>query len=242
MSEMDEFLYLEETDAIDLSHLSIVETASRLTIGLTSSREKAVSIFRFVRDEIKFGWTLMYSKMKASDVLAAKVGFANTKSTLFIALLRSAGIPARQVFVDISSDIYLGFGLGETPYHDHSYTEVYLHKRWIKVDAYIIDSALYNKAWRALDADERKVGYGVHISGTNEWDGRSDAFCQFVDNGTVLGLTQRSWGIHKDTFTFYEENKDAHNNFALFFPLNYVTWLYYSGPNSKVAALRDKTD
>ena len=47
--------------------------------------------------------------MRASEVLRAKVGYCNTKATLFIALLRAAGVPARQHFVDLRNVLISDF-------------------------------------------------------------------------------------------------------------------------------------
>jgi hypothetical protein len=239
MESDDPTQYLGETEYINFSNPKVSNETRRLTEGQATSRDKALSIFTFVRDHIKFGWTLMYSRMTASDVLEAKIGYANTKSTLFVAMLRCAGIPARQVFVNITSDIFYGIGGTEVPYLDHSYSEIYLNCRWVKVDAYIIDSQLYGYAKELLVDSNRTLGFGIHLHGSNDWDGEEDSFCQFVNNGAVLEFTSHHWGPHRDTLTFYQEHPEAHNNFDLFFPLNYVTYMYFWGPNNKVAALRE---
>jgi transglutaminase-like putative cysteine protease len=43
--------------------------------------------------------------LPASAVIRAGVGFCNPKSTLFVALLRGAGIPARQHMVSINMNV-----------------------------------------------------------------------------------------------------------------------------------------
>jgi len=58
----------------------------------------------------------------------------------------------------------------------HSYLEVNLDNKWIKLDSYIIDEELRNKTVPILQKENKIVGYGVHVNGTGKWDGESDAF------------------------------------------------------------------
>ena len=46
--------YLVETDYINFSH-EIKVKATVLTQGLEKAKDKAISIFKFIRDDIKFG-------------------------------------------------------------------------------------------------------------------------------------------------------------------------------------------
>jgi len=61
------------------------------------------------------------------------------------------------------------------------YTEVFLNSKWIKVDSYVLDDQLRNKAIPILIKEDKNVGYGAHVNGTGLWDGKNDAFSQFVD-------------------------------------------------------------
>lgn len=65
--------------------------AHRGWLALTE-RERIASIYRFVRDEIAFGYNLA-DDLPASRVLADGIGQCNTKGSLFMALLRACGIP-----------------------------------------------------------------------------------------------------------------------------------------------------
>ena len=82
--------------------------AEHLVSGRHSARERAVVLHDFVRDEIRFGFTPHFYAMSAADVLAARIGYGHTKATLFIALLRAAGIEARQQFVDLDAAVWRG--------------------------------------------------------------------------------------------------------------------------------------
>eukprot|EP01023_Acetabularia_acetabulum_P015933 TRINITY_DN17838_c0_g1_i2.p3 TRINITY_DN17838_c0_g1~~TRINITY_DN17838_c0_g1_i2.p3 ORF type:complete len:128 (-),score=18.16 TRINITY_DN17838_c0_g1_i2:439-822(-) len=116
--------YLKTTVVINHNHATIKNTANKLCNGLNTNIQKAVAIHNFVRDQIQFGWSGKFYAQSASEVLSGGVGYCNTKSTLFTALLRSQNIPARIHYVDINSDVLRGFVDGVTPYVDHSYTEV----------------------------------------------------------------------------------------------------------------------
>ena len=198
----DQEAYLEETEYLDFSHPELQKTISR--VRGESDRETAVNIHNFVRDTVRFGWTPDFYAMTASEVMEAAVGYCNTKSTLFVALLRGAGIPARQRFVSINADILEPFVRLPQSYVDHSYTEVYLDERWLRVDSYIPDPRLFQVAQDHLAIEQRVMGYGVHRRGVNEWNGRRDAFAQYVMGGETP-ISDRDYGVYRDTAAFYAE-------------------------------------
>jgi hypothetical protein len=229
--------YLQKSSYIDIDNSIVRQTAADLVKDCQSDREKALKLFRFVRDEIKFGWTSSFYAMKASDVLRDKVGYCMTKSTLLIALLRCNMIPARQVFVDISSDILLGYGI-PGPYVDHCYTEVYLNSKWIKVDSYVIDSELYDKAKSFIDDTHMPIGLGIHSHGTSDWDGDSDSLVQFVDDGLVPKLSTTAWGEYEDIGEFYKLAAGTNNGYEVTFPLNFLMYFALLIPNLRVSQAR----
>lgn len=190
-------------ELIDHDHPTIVATAATICRGLDRPRTRAVAIHDFVRDEIAFGWTGRFYDMKASEVLRAKIGYCNTKSTLFVALLRAAGIPARIRYVGLNAEILHGLVDAGRPYVDHSYVEVELDGRWVRTDSYIVDERLFWAARSRLQKEKRKLGYGIHLNGRIDWDGGSDCFAQFVDDGAVTNLSDQDYGIHEDIGRFY---------------------------------------
>lgn len=205
--------FLESGGYIEADHPRIRALVAAITADLVETREKAVRIHDFVRDEVDFGWTSSFYRMPATDVLESGVGYCNTKATLFIAMLRAAGIPARQRFVDISSEVLRGFLTRGNPYLDHSYTEVYLDGRWLGVDSYVVDLPLFRNSQRLLAQSGMKLGYGIHTNGVPTWDGRSDSFIQFVNDGSVPSLTTRDHGVFADVEEFYRE-VDGHDKLS----------------------------
>lgn len=193
--------YLEETNYLNYSHPKLQATITSLRGA--SDRETAVNIHNFVRDTVRFGWRPDFYAMTADAVLETGVGYCNTKSTLFVALLRGAGIPARQRFVTINADILEPFVQLPQTFVDHSYSEVLLDGRWLRVDSYIPDPKLFDLAQARLAREGRIMGYGVHRDGVNVWTGASDAFAQFVDSDKTI--SNHSYGVYPDTFAFYAE-------------------------------------
>lgn len=225
-------------DYIDSHDPSILETARQITVGLNSPVEKGVAIHDFVRDEIKFGFTGRLYDQRASEVLASKVGYCNTKSTLFVALLAAVEIPARQRFVDIHSDILLGFIDPGTRYVNHSCVEVFVNDRWVGTDSYIVDKALAEQSQSRLREENRVIGYGVHVSGVSTWDGTSDAYSQFLNNGEHPALTKQDHGIYRDVTEFYADGK-RNNRLNTFTRLAFP--LFAATANRRIASLRDSS-
>jgi len=130
--------YLKCTDIIDCDTKSIRAKAQALTEGLATDREKAVALFYFVRDEIKFnpyaaGDLLEYNK--ASVVLERGHGFCYQKAIVLVALARVVGIPARLGFADIRNQrlsqkfLERMFGCNRLVYH--GWAELYIDGKWV---------------------------------------------------------------------------------------------------------------
>lgn len=205
--EMDD--YLQPTHYINTDHPAIIAVVNEATRDATTMRQAAIAVFEFVR-AIPFGFATGFWDNKASDVLRARRGFCNTKSTLFVAMLRAAGVPARQQFVEIDSAVLFGILDPGTAMVDHSYVEVFLDGQWVATDAYIVDPALFATAQRRLAADSRLLGYSAHATGSNEWDGVSPSFSQynFLD---VRPIGSKRWGVYADVGAFYAQVGDTNN-------------------------------
>lgn len=196
--------WLKTTRYIDTDHPTIAKTARRLTASASTDLAKTQALFYFVRDEIKFGFARGFWDNRASEVLSAGVGYCNTKSTLFVALLRASGIPARQVFVDIHASVLNGIIDPGTPYVDHSYVEVLLDGAWIATDAYIVDAALFRPAQARVLEEGQLMGYGVHATGTLAWRPPTAAFSQF-NKLDPRPISTRHWGVFEDVGAFYQQ-------------------------------------
>jgi len=161
--------YLKPTPIIDCDHETVKEKASDVTKREERIIEKAISLFYFVRDEIRFA---LEEHSPASETLKRGTGQCVTKSSLQIALLRAAGIPARYHLVDLISDClkgiisqeaYEGFGGVIT---DHPWCECHLSNKWISCDT-LFDEPLY-------EAGLRKGVISKADIPTIDWDGEND--------------------------------------------------------------------
>jgi len=69
--------WLRSTAQIDKDTFLVRDEVERLIRGARTDRDKAQRVYRFVRDEIRFGWTSEFYDVKASDVLRSGVGYGN---------------------------------------------------------------------------------------------------------------------------------------------------------------------
>jgi hypothetical protein len=169
-----------------------------------TEREKAIRLYRFVRDEIEFGFTSRFDAASPRETLEARRGHCNPQTRLLVALARASGIEARHHFVTISDRILDGVWperARRRGFLDHSFAELRVDGRWLRLDGYTVDATLLEGARRRLLAEGRAVGYGAHRDACFEWDGRSDCMAQFADE-TML-LPGGDHGTFEDADDFY---------------------------------------
>jgi transglutaminase-like putative cysteine protease len=86
--------YLKATKLLDFNTPIIQQLVEDRGWRAMNTVQAVGSIYDFVRDEILFGYNTD-DAISASQVLTDGYGQCNTKANLFMALLRSAGIPNR---------------------------------------------------------------------------------------------------------------------------------------------------
>lgn len=220
--------WLLPTNILDINHSSIKECAARVCKDCESKQDKAVALHDFVRDEILFGFAPALYNCKASGVLAAKVGYCNTKSTLLVALLRHVGIPARIRVYSLSSKILDGLISVNTKYVDHSVTECFINGVWIPFDSYVIDSLLYKVVSKKLAAP---LGLGIHGKTMLNWNGKDESFSQYNVN-----YIKKEWGVYSDIGEFYRSEKSANNKLSLLTKI--ALYLSHNSLNKNIQELR----
>jgi len=133
--------YLRATPTIDADHRDIIETARRLTKGCSSDQQKAVKLFAFVRDEIKYNIymiSVFIEDFQASKVLGWGKGYCVQKAVLLAALARASGIPSRLVFAKIRNHrlpAHIRRTIGTDTFPRHGYNQFYLNGAWISAAA-----------------------------------------------------------------------------------------------------------
>jgi hypothetical protein len=186
-------------------------TASNLAIGMThgkSNLEKVASIFYYVRDQVKFGFPPVWDTVPASETIYYGLGYCNTKATLFVAMCRAIGIPARLHFGLIDIQVMHGIlPLFVFPFMPklggHSWTEVQLDGEWKSIDSYINDKAFYERAANKLRKSGRKLGYSVAPK-----DGKSSCEFNFGEVGFVhMGAVKQDHGTWEDAADYFASDE-----------------------------------
>jgi len=134
-------LYLTATEILDSDNYTIINKAEEITEPFKSDREKAIALFYFVRDQIKYNAFLprfLPEHFKASNTLERKTGFCVQKAALLVALSRAVKIPSRLRFAILKNhllpDSFANILKGkELP--DHGFAELYLDGKWVKANA-----------------------------------------------------------------------------------------------------------
>lgn len=171
--------WLEATPLLDLTHPHLRETLRRVTRWLPGAREQALAIHSFVR-LLPFGSHGSAGPRRASRVLELPFAGCQDKGTLFVALCRAAGIPARLQFVRLPGSALHGLaGQGVTTWV-HAVGEVRLGQAWLCTDGYVLDPALFAQARLRLCHAGRRAGWGLHRDAPALWDARGDCLQQYA--------------------------------------------------------------
>ena len=158
------------TPLADFEHPLVKTTANRLVEGETSLRGRIERLFRYVRDDIAFGFPADGDLVKASQTISMGLGQCNTKTTLFLALCKALGIPARVHFSLIRKEIQRGLFTGLAyrlmpPLISHSWLEVQVDGTWRRLDSYINDEPFYEAGKRELRLCGWDTGYSIACAG-----------------------------------------------------------------------------
>jgi transglutaminase-like putative cysteine protease len=227
---------LMSTPLIQANHPRIVALAKEITRQAETERAAAILLHNWVRDYIQFGIPRGFYETSATETLDAKVGYCNTKVTLFSALLRARAIPTRIRVVDLSAEVLYGLFDPGTPYVDHSLAEVFLDGRWLRVDSYAVDMPLARAATKKLVSTKRKAGFGIHSDGRSDWDGRHDNFIQYMNNESIQGYVLKDHGLFADVADFYQKAQNPRNRKTIISSLGIQ--LSYSYVNKQIDAIR----
>ncbi len=156
---MDERVWLEPTWFIDSSHDAVSEFAARAVGGLTHPTEKAVALFRAVRDGIRYDPYVAKGEpadYKASAVAGSEANWCTPKSVLLTAAARNQAIPARLGFADVRNHLTsekLMAKMGTDLFIWHGYSELLLGDRWYKVSSAFNIELCQRFGVRVLDFD-----------------------------------------------------------------------------------------
>lgn len=125
--------YLLPTETIDSNNPAIIAKASELVEGEDDLFKAAFKMSSWVEQNVKYDLTTLTAdtSQKASWVLANKEGVCDEMTSLFVAMARSVGIPARFV----SGISYTASDLFSEPWQPHGWAEVYFPDiGWVSFD------------------------------------------------------------------------------------------------------------
>ena len=129
--------YLSTARYIDNSDPAVRAFSERNASG-RSVRERAISLYYAVRDQIRYNPFLDFSDaevFRASAVLKAGEGFCVGKASLLAACARAAGIEARVGFADVKNHLTtprLAETMGSDLFIYHGYTDLRIDGKWVK--------------------------------------------------------------------------------------------------------------
>ena len=194
---------LSPTPLLDFQHPSIEALVAERGWRRLPIHERVGAAYDFVRNEIVFGYN-RGDELPASEVLRDGIGQCNTKSTLFMALLRAAGVPCRFHGFTIDKALQRGAIRG-VAYQlaprriIHSWVEVWLGERWVRLEGFILDAPYLASLQRRFPGTRQFCGFGAATTDLSapavEWRGE-DTFIQ--KEGIV-----DDFGVFDDPDTFY---------------------------------------
>ncbi len=117
--------YLYPSPNIQSDDERIIQRAKETSANKNTGFEKIAALASYVHNNTEYVESFGTSSKDALWVLENKVGTCDEYSTLFIALARSLGYPARYI---------TGHAYGDKGWTPHAWAEVYLGK-WVPVDA-----------------------------------------------------------------------------------------------------------
>jgi len=181
--------FLKPTKFLDFDKSKVRNLAQKVVEGIESDKDKAIALFYWVRDKIRynqFGFYMIPANFKASVTLRRKNGFCVSKAVLLSALARAVQIPAKIHLADIINHKIpqkIIDWMKTNVFFFHGYSELYLNEKWVKATP-VFDKITCKKGGYPL----------VEFDGENDallasHDQQGNRFVEYVnDRGTYSDL------------------------------------------------------
>jgi hypothetical protein len=166
--------WLASTPLLDLDDPKLRLRVQSLTQLCKNEREKALAIYGLVK-RMPFAKPFKMRLHTAREVLDLGRGDAPDKATLFVALLRLAGLPARLRYVQLRGEILRGL-TSSMASASRPVVELWLGGGWVRTDTYIFDAAYMAAARQRLKDQGWDWGYGIHVAGQTLWNGTDSVY------------------------------------------------------------------
>ncbi|KKR33120.1 MAG: hypothetical protein UT64_C0014G0003 [Candidatus Falkowbacteria bacterium GW2011_GWF2_39_8] len=199
--------YLQSTKLLDFEHSAIKKLIADRRWQSMAEYDRILAIYNYVKDEIKFGYNLS-DTLVASEILNDGYGQCNTKTILFMALLRSVRISCRFHGFTIHKELQKGL-VNNLAYFlapreiIHSWAEVLYDAKWFELEGLILDKAYLNGLKSKFkDHQGSFCGYGVDVNEfeniPNEWQGCNT----YIQKEGIV----RDFGIFSSPDEFYDKH------------------------------------
>ena len=214
-------LWLGPSSLLDLEDPKLRLRVHALTQLCKTEREKALAVYGFVK-RMPLARLFKLRVSTARQVLDAGRGDAADKATLLVAMLRTAGLPARLRWVALHGEMLRGLATGMRS-AQRPLVEVWLNGRWARTDTYIFDAAYMAAARQRLKDSGWTWGWGIHVEGAMIWNGCDDAFvggCPTGEDSMVLA----DLGVWHDPLDFMRSRayRERHGRLARLLHWNVV--------------------
>jgi len=180
--------YLEPTFYIDSDSPVVIEFARAHAKGETE-KDKAIRLFRAVRDEIiydPYNIRLFPEEYKASVIIGKRRGYCVAKAIALAAVARASGIPSRVGLADVKNHLSterLRKLMKTDVFIFHGYAEIFLNGRWLKVTPTFNMSLCDKFGVRPLEFD------GTSDCLFHEFDRRGNRHMQYMhDHGAFADV------------------------------------------------------
>jgi len=137
-ADPDVRLYLSPAEFIDSDHPSVLAKAATVAGAIADPVGKAQALYTAVRDGIRYDPYVDYTDRetyRASSVLASGHAYCVGKASLYVALCRASGIPARLGLADVKNHLAtqrLLDTVGTDVFAYHGYVEIMPGSEWVK--------------------------------------------------------------------------------------------------------------
>jgi hypothetical protein len=206
--------YLKETKLLDFNNFLIKKLVLSKNWEKLSNKEKILNIYNYVRDQILFGYNVD-DKIPASKVLKDGYGQCNTKSILFMALLRAVNIPCRlhgfTINKELQREIITGIWYRVTPEElIHTWVEIFYNDKWLNMEGLILDldyvKSLQDKFKEYTGSF---CGYGVSCDNFKELEIFWDEVNTYIQKSSI----NKDLGVFDDPDLFFKKYKQKLNSF-----------------------------
>ncbi|MBD3197908.1 MAG: hypothetical protein GF317_22845 [Candidatus Lokiarchaeota archaeon] len=180
---------LQPTKFLDYHRKKVGQKAEEITKSYADPKDKAVALFYWVRDSIRynqFGFYMIPANFKASVTLRRGNGFCVSKAVLLSAMARSIDIPAKIHLADIINHKIpqkIIDWMKKEIFYFHGYSELYINDKWVKATP-VFDTVTSKKGGYPLVEFD-----GEHDALLASHDEEGNQFVEYInDRGTYADL------------------------------------------------------